>query len=324
MSCETNLNKNARAAVRNGIARLASKKTFYVGLAVGAVGLALGGLVVIPRLGRRFFARRTKPGSDAPVNARSVAILPARVAVMPTETGKLTGVCATCGSSPGEWYVIGERPHCQDCAPRAARAAAVTLGVPSSSSPAADSPPAEPDNFIPGWRVKVSLVQGRVRVRVVADDDPVGQWHFHDHAYLVLGGDGQPALGSPGATGMAITPTVEVLRDSSGDPVRDERGRATLKSNNYTWYLTHVGSGTAIAGPFKNVAQAQGLASILAQLDWNRPTLSSFSPRERAHIRRTVADYAPGGGALGMATGYRPADLVYRPAARSQKAGSSG
>jgi hypothetical protein len=315
MSCETNLNKNARAAVRNGIARLASKKVFHVGLAVGAVGLALGGLVVLPRLGRRFFARRPKPGSDAPVDARSVATLPARVTVMATETGKLTGVCATCGSSPGDkpgmWYVLDDKPHCQDCAPRAARAAAVTLGVPSSSSPAADLPLAEPDNFIPGRRVEVSLVQGRVRVRVVADDDPVGQWHFHDHAYLVLGGDGQP-------TGLAITPTVEVLRDSSGDPVRGERGQVMTKSNNYTWYLTHVGSGTALAGPFKSVAQAQGLASILAQLDWNRPTLSSFSPRERAHIRRTITDYAPAAGALAVATGYRPADLAYRPAGKSQ------
>ncbi len=158
MSCDTNPNRNARtAAVRNGVARLASKKVFYVGLAVGAVGLALGGLVAIPRLGRRFFTRRTKPGPDAPVDAGSVPALPARVTVMPAEAGKLTGVCATCGSSPGDkpgmWYVIGDRPHCQactersrsdctersrsDCAPRAARAAAVALGVPSSSLPAA-------------------------------------------------------------------------------------------------------------------------------------------------------------------------------------------
>jgi hypothetical protein len=143
---------------------------------------------------------------------------------------------------------------------------------------------------------------------VVTDDDPVGQWHFHERAYLVIGADGQE-------TGLAITPTVTPLHDSNGDVVTDERGRAMMRTSNYGWHLTHQESGVALAGPFKKMEAAQGLAEVLAQLDWKRK-LSAFSPRESRHVRHTIADYEPNAGALAM-SGYRQVDLRYRSSSRS-------
>jgi hypothetical protein len=234
---------------------------------------------------------------------------------MPVAPETLEGQrCAGCSSSPagkpGLWYVVGDRPYCQDCAPRAARAAGLTLGIPSAqamfagaalSAVAAASDAGDGnDGFSPGRRVKLSRVEGRVRVRVVTQEDSLGQWHFHDKAYLLLDGAGQ-------ATGLAITPTVEPLRDSHGDPVKDERGRVMMRAGNYGWYLTHVGSGTALAGPYRAVDQAQGLAEILAQLDWKRDQLSSFSLAEKRHIWRALSGYEPGLGAYKLK--YRQASI---------------
>jgi hypothetical protein len=59
-------------------------------------------------------------------------------------------------------------------------------------------------------------------------------------------------------TGLSLTPEVKV---EAGGQVRINRAR---------WFVNYNQAGTAIAGPFESVKQAQGMASLLANLDWNR------------------------------------------------------
>jgi hypothetical protein len=311
MSCERAVGKVAALAPRAGVQRLASKKAFYIGVAAGAAGLAVGGLAALVR----HLGRGAQPGGGtAPRDGREASALPARAQLMPTPLDQVTDSCMTCRASPrskpGLWYLIEGHPYCQDCAPSAARQAGASLGLPASRQRAFNRlaflagmqrprPEEDDGSFSPAQRVTLSRVESRVRVRVTTDDESVGRWYFHERAYLLLDGQGQ-------ATGLAITPAVDVLRDSAGDPVTDERGRAMLRSSNYNWYLTHVGSGRAIAGPYRNPNQAHGLAEVLAQLDWKRDRLSSFSRQERWHIWRALSDYEPGLGA------YR---VKFRPAA---------
>ncbi len=306
MSCERGANRIANLARQVGIPHLAGRNAFYAGLAAGAAGLVVGSLVAArrykPRLARlRRFISPSRAGSGKPALSQDVPTLSSRAGLMPADVSKLTGDCPTCHafprSKPGMWYVIGGDPYCQDCAPEAARKAGMDLAIPPLSGVAGSGisrPEADDDDqgddFSPGRRVDLTRVEGRVRVRVVTDGDNVGRWYFHDKAYLLLDEEGQES-------GLAITPAVDALRDSDGDVVKDERGRTMLRSTTGQWYLTHVATGNGVAGPFEGVDQAHGLASILAQIDWRRDKLMSFSPRERRHIGRVLASYEPGLGA---------------------------
>ena len=314
MSCDSTFKRVGGAARRSGLARLASRSAAYLGMAAG-LGGALAVAALARRYGRRLLGCPAPPDQSLDAGVRDVPTLPASVTVAPAGADEVAGPCVECraspASKPGAWYVIDGLPHCQDCAPRAARRKGVALAAPAPArTPTPEAAPEPEDTFVPGKRVNVSLVEGRARVRVVTDDDPVGQWHFHERAYLVIGADGQE-------TGLAITPTVTPLRDSQGDVVADERGRAVMRTSNYGWYLAHQESGVALAGPFKKMEAAQGLAEVLAQLDWKRK-LSAFSPRESRHVRHTIADYEPNAGALAV-SGYRQVDLGYRSSSRSPK-----
>jgi hypothetical protein len=299
VSCERASGQVAALAARAGVSRLANKTAFYAGL---AAGLLAGGLLLVRRAGRgrRPRSRPATGGDEAPT-------LAAQESIQPADPDTLSGHCPACSAlpkgKPGTWYVIGDRPYCQDCAPEAARQAGVKLAL-AAPTPRSRSPDRsylvgmrqpslearDASDFSPAKRVPLTRTEGRVRVRVVTDDDPVGQWHFHQKAYLLLDEDGQE-------TGLAVTPGVDVLRDGDGDPVRDERGRYALRSTDYDWHVSHVGSGTALAGPYRSVDQAHALAEILAQLDWKREKLTTFSRQDRFRIWRTLANYEPGLGA---------------------------
>ena len=59
-------------------------------------------------------------------------------------------------------------------------------------------------------------------------------------------------------TGLSLTPEVKV---EAGGQVRINRDR---------WFVNYNQAGKAIAGPFESVKQAQGMASLLANLNWTR------------------------------------------------------
>jgi hypothetical protein len=319
MSCEKNAAKVAAQAALAGVPRLANERAFYAGLVASAAGLLAGGLLLARRAGR---GRR--PRSRPTPTERESPTLAAQNRIQPSDPSALSGNCPSCNASPqgkpGTWYVIGDRPYCQDCAPEAARQAGVKLAV-AAPTPRSRSPDRsylvgmrqpsieerDASDFSPAKCVPLTRTQGRVRVRVVTEDDPVGQWHFHQKAYLLLDEDGQE-------TGLAVTPGVDVLRDSDGDPVRHERDRYALRSTDYDWHVSHVGSGTALAGPYRSVDQAHALAEILAQLDWKREKLTTFSREDRFRIWRTLANYEPGLGAYRLElrqAGIRPPDKTW-------------
>ena len=125
MSCDSNANILARAACRVGVSRLPGKYAYTAGLIAGAAGLLATAGVLAPRLWKGIANRDQPPDL---VDARRLPSLSARTQVPPAAAPALKDkTCANCGAlpaaKPGAWYVIDDKAHCQDCAPRAAQAA---------------------------------------------------------------------------------------------------------------------------------------------------------------------------------------------------------
>ncbi len=319
MSCTRDTGKVAFLAGGIGIPRLASKAA-AIGVAAGLVGgVAL--LAVARKYARRapglggLAGHRSGPMPGTPTAPRDVPALSSRAGLLPADVSKLTGDCPGCDSSPeskrGAWYVIGGKPYCQDCAPGAAREAKVNLVLPPSPS----SP--EPPAWRSGERPSVKMVFARemsprspsIKATTITpgadtDDDRKGKalrgrildaersveiemdrqrvkltWDgaskrrtVDADAYLVLTAEGEE-------TGLAITPRIAV-----------EDGR--LRIDDTRWGVTHLDSGVVLTEEhwFDNPIEAEGLASILAQINWRRP-VEDISKPEMADTGRTVRAY---------------------------------
>ncbi len=318
MSCTRDTGKVAFLAQGVGIPCLASKAA-AIGVAAGLVGgVAL--LAVAKKYARRMpglgglTSRPSWPAPERPTAPRDVPALPSHAGLPPADVSKLTGDCSKCNSSPeskrGVWYMIGGKPYCQDCAPGAAREAKVNLVLP----PGPSSP--EPPTWRSGERPSVKMVftrgmsprspaikvaaittgadtdgdrgkalRGRIldvegsveieldRQRVKLTWDGASKCRAVDaDAYLVLSAEGKE-------TGLAITPRMAV-----------EDGR--LRIDDTRWGITHLDSGVVLTQGhwFDNPIEAEGLASILAQIDWRRP-VEDISKPELADTSRTVRAY---------------------------------
>jgi hypothetical protein len=79
-------------------------------------------------------------------------------------------------------------------------------------------------------------------------------------------------------TGLAITPQVE------------SDGVGNFRINKRGWNITHLNSGMIMAGPFNHLEEARGLAALLADNDWRRPS-DRLSEREVATARQIVQEY---------------------------------
>jgi hypothetical protein len=90
--------------------------------------------------------------------------------------------------------------------------------------------------------------------------------------YLALTAEGEE-------TGLAITPRMTV-----------EEGRVRIDDSR--WGIAHLDSGKVLTEGrwFDNPIEAEGLASILAQIDWRRP-IGDISKPELADTDRTVRAY---------------------------------
>jgi hypothetical protein len=315
MACQRNSNRIAALARRVGIPHLAAKSAFYVGLAAGAAGLLA---LAVPRLYKTVSGKR--PGKDAAHDPPQMAgmpemVAPRRLPALPSRTkvtphppladvlsGKsCVGCSASPASKPGAWYIIGDQAYCQDCAPRAARDADIDLVVAPLEPPPAASPatisrsssdpiqsraPSMAANRQPIWlrKAPVEVMTDRGRARIA------------EGAFFVYRQDGS-------GTGLAVTPVVVYDEAGSLSPARPHR-----------FCITHLNSGKTLAGPFTTIEEAQGLASILAGIDWRRPA-ESFSRREVAVTQQVIKDYrtalaeaASGDRAL-AGGGMRPADV---------------
>jgi hypothetical protein len=317
MSCTVNSDKATQASRGSGIPRLANKRAFYLGLAAAsAAGLAGALLLARKRIGQalggwhdrlRGLLRPSPP--PGLVDLRQVPEMAARQVIAPTPRDRLTESCVECGSSPrgkpGPWYVIDGKPYCQDCAPRAAGEAGKGLQAPAS--PRLAQPPLPPSSssgtrvlvtpppatgtripirtgagnadeaqraapLDPNRRVETRLHRRRIMVRVSED-----RVLYADNAFAVLA---PTRNGVADETGLGITPCL--VPAANGDIQLDESH----------WTLTHLATGMKLAGPYDCPAEAQQLASVLAQLDWT-PTdpASRFTPQQVDQVRQTIAYY---------------------------------
>jgi len=311
MSCDSNANILARAACRVGVSRLPGKYAYTAGLIAGAAGLLATAGIVAPRL-LRGAVRRDQPAASQPpemVDVRRLPSLSARAQVPPAQPTALKDkTCANCGAlpaaKPGMWYVIDDKAHCQDCAPRAAQAAGVDLVVPRQSPPSTSSSSARGMNLqaitqsLPRWFAEAAR-SVRLEMRPVEVQTARGWVRLTSDAYFVYKRDGSSG------TGLAITP--QVLYDSAGN----------VTTNTRQWYVTHMNSGKVVDGPFNSLDEAHGLAGALAAFtDWRRSD-DRFSQAEIRETRQIIQDYRDilekarvtmGDRALGGTT-MQPADL---------------
>ncbi len=311
MSCDSNANILARAACRVGVSRLPGKYAYTAGLIAGAAGLLATAGIVAPRL-LRGAVRRDQPAASQPpemVDVRRLPSLSARAQVPPAQPTALKDkTCANCGAlpaaKPGMWYVIDDKVHCQDCAPRAAQAAGVDLVVPRQPTPSTSPTSARGMNLqaitqsLPRWFAEAARGV-RLEMRPVEVQTARGWVRLTSDAYFVYKRDGSSG------TGLAITP--QVLYDSAGNVTTDTR----------RWYVTHLNSGKVVNGPFDSLDEAHGLAGALAAFtDWRRSD-DRFSPAEIRETRQIIQDYrgilekakaTMGDRALGGET-MQPADL---------------
>jgi hypothetical protein len=292
MSCENTVNKVTHFARRIGLPRLAARNVYYAGLAAGAVGLLAAAMTTVPRFSRAIANRRAraerqasagppqgeKSGEPEPASPRQVPALPARTRVMPATPDILSGKsCANCNalpqSKPGMWYVIDGQAHCQDCAPRAARQADVDLAVTPPPTPAGASTGGgyRGDRWVTPALVLERLKDIRLEERTVEISTSEGRVRVSKNAYFVYKQNGV-------GTGLAITPLVE--SDGMGNFIINQKG----------WNITHLDSGMIMAGPFGHINEARGLAALLADNDWRRPS-DRLSEREVATARQIVQDY---------------------------------
>ena len=82
-------------------------------------------------------------------------------------------------------------------------------------------------------------------------------------------------------TGLIITPAFKV--DSSGQ----------VQVNKTSWFVNYSKVGQPVGGPFRTLQQAEGLASELARLGWNR-AIEEFSDEEIRGLVRLANNYRNG------------------------------
>ena len=247
MSCNTKLRQVGEAATQAGITPRTSQKSFYLGLAVA--GTLLGSLL-LSRQRRRQGQTRSAPKTAADPPAR-LPILSGPERVEPIPPNELRGQpCAQCQNSPqhrpGPWYRLQGQTHstgsgqayCQDCAQDKARQAGVSLLPPPAR---AASTIISPNSFRPKAYLPRRTTLKPKSIKIGSIDNLEG------YAVLARGQE----------TGLSLTPEVKV---EAGGQVRINKGR---------WFVNYDQAGKAIAGPFESIKQAQGMASLLANLNWN-------------------------------------------------------
>ncbi len=324
MSCDSAFKRVGEAARKNGISSLASRAAAYAGLAAGAVG-GIAMAAVAWQCARRSSGLRRlleRPAAISAGEGRQAPALPARPVVAPTDTGQLSNPCAGCGAlpraKPGAWYVVDGRPHCQDCAPRAAEQANVSLALAPAPLRVAQAKPGQPSPSAPtrlifppgGYRVWAS--SGNIHIPVSAGGSdvaagPESESHRgrlldptkgvkvelrRQRIKLTVEGLRQFPVdtdvylvcaldddGEPHETGLAVTPRVVV-----------ESGRARVDGDR--WGITHMESGRLLTGTrwFANPIEAETLAGILGQLDWRRP-IAEVTRAELDDVAKTTASF---------------------------------
>ena len=252
MSCEKWSSKLAAAAAGLwGLPRRASQAAYLAGLRwLGSARALLA-------------AEDRQAGS---LDAAALPQLRERTISEPATAG--AAPCPGCGAGldkAGPWYQVGGRRYCVDCAPAAARQLggrlAVAPAMPNNLSlpvrNATDKPQSAGSNPRTGAGA-VRLKAGVVDITIGAEAGRPRLLRLEE-AYLVLRNN-RP-------TGLAITPDVDAQTGLLQQGV---------------WAVTHLDTGLKLAGGFVSLLEAEGLAVMLAHIDWTRPF--------EAMPRRAIAD----------------------------------
>jgi len=210
------------------------------------LGVAAGTL--LGALFRRRHRQSAAGQQSAPPAAPAVLPTPDRLAPL-SEKERSGQRCAECGAGRGGlFYRINGRVHCQDCARAPAERSGAALLVPAGAHTFS------PDdlNFIAPRETVIK------RARVKAGP----QTEVEGYTISIHGRD----------TGLSLTPEYTQTKDGA------------VTTNKARWYVTWSRVGQPVGGPFGSVAEARGLAAVLATIDWHRD-IEEF---EGGEIQETV------------------------------------
>lgn len=220
---------------------------------MAAAGVLLSGLLLSHRFSRQQHgsAPSSLPGSE---RVKPLAALE-RIEPIPTDMlpGKRCALCKAPVQGKGAWYNLGGRVYCQECAPGQANKAGVTLARPAASR-------SETAVKYPQTGRRTALKPRLVKVGPV--DNLEG--------YAVWAGNKD--------TGLTLVPEVKL----------EANGQA--KINKARWFVQYDRAGKPVAGPYESVGEAKGMASLLANLDWNRP-VEQFADEEIRGVTRMAREY---------------------------------
>lgn len=285
MSCGTNANLVGKIVCRMGISRTAGLAAAYQALQPASKAMAssrrpvLAGALAVAGLAATIAVVRSRsrppalPNEPSPaIDPRTLPDTPPRPAIQPSSPPP-EQTCPACNAGsdkPGPWYAINGRHHCADCAPEAARKAGFRLTLPAPREikaegktgveetvttegavtttrrriPARDATPRRTD--------EVWLTQQPLDVHIFQGDGTPGIVRLDENAFAVMRGNEETGLG--------------VARDPA---------------KNGGWSVVHVDTGMALAGDMDNVYEAEGLAQLLAPINWNQP----FDEMPRAELK---------------------------------------
>ena len=276
MACGRNASKAAEAACAGGISKSVSTKTFYLS-ATAAGLLTISGIW----LSRRLLQQVRKLSMTAPDQLEVGSLLEqdstpklktlvGQERVEPVSVDKLIGdACFKCKVRPrhksGAWYRLQSQIYCQDCARDKAReigatlVASVTTAVPP---PTIASIPSAQSTSRPGrYKRKVNLKPTWVSLGAIKN--------VEGYEVILPGGT---------KTGLTISPEVKL------------EGDGRLNINKLRWFVNYERAGRSIGGPYESLNQAKGMASLMAQFDWNRPP-ESFTKKEAEAITAAANAY---------------------------------
>ncbi len=252
MSCDNGQKRAAEAATRSGIAAGASKKAFYLGAA--AAGTILGSLLLSRYLSRQ---QQVSPSPVKSITPEQVKPLASPERIEPISAEKLQGQrCAKCktpAQGKGAWYNLGGRVYCQGCAQGQAGKAGVSLARPAvvRSETAVKYPQTGRQTTLKPRMVKVGPVE-------------------NVEGYAVWTGQKD--------TGLTLVP--EVKLEASGQ----------AQVNKSRWFVNYDRAGKPVAGPYRSVSEARGMASLLAHFDWTRG-VENFEDEEIRAVTRMAREY---------------------------------
>ena len=235
MACESTTNGVSNfSRLTCGISKLAGKRSFHAGVALGAAGTGTL-MVAIGYLHRR---KRRSIWDNQAISTVKVGDKNLTQTGTRTNPKKIPGI-ASCSSPPVHHSILGPG-WMQSGLPRPG-SRANPRPIPSL----AHKPPPEPVQSGAG---EIQSVPTKLKPEAVWVLTRQGERAMAEDSFRVLRPDGCE-------TGLAIS--AEMVRSPDGRVIKGD-----------TWNITHTPSGATVEGSFSDPTEAQSLANKLVGLDW--------------------------------------------------------